>query len=118
MNGVGASFRVSPGGGPVTTGSGTPVPMPEPAYAETMSAITRLMTDPGGRIWVRRRAADGGIDGPIDIITGAGRYIGTLPSGTRLPVAVSVSGLAAYVDADELDVQRLVVRRLPTSWRR
>lgn len=86
-------------------------------FAEFMSVVTSIRTDPQGRIWVQRRDRDGGTTGPIDLVTSDGRYIGTL-AAQPLPDAVSASGLAAWlVTDDELGVERVVVRRLPRSWR-
>lgn len=100
-------------------GTGQPLPFRIPAlpFADVMSVVTRIATDPLGHIRVQRRNADGTPRGPIDLIDAAGRYIGTLPAGQHLPMAVSASGLAAYVEFDELDVPYLVVRRLPVAWR-
>jgi hypothetical protein len=56
-----------------------------------------------------------GAQEPIDLITPDGRYIGTL-HGQEIPRAVSVSGLAAYIVRNELDIEQVVVRRLPGTW--
>lgn len=85
-------------------------------FADVMSVVTSLRTDPHGRIWVQRRHADGSNQGPIDVVTTAGKYIGTLPP-QPLPDAVSASGLAAYIVRDDLGVERVSVRRLPQTWR-
>jgi hypothetical protein len=34
-----------------------------------------------------------------------------------VPSAVSSSGLAAWVERDEFDIEKIVVRRLPGDWR-
>jgi hypothetical protein len=107
----GASF-----GGTGGQGSGTAVLPIEPTFAEYMSVVTSIATDPQGRVWVQRRNRDDTERGPIDLLTAAGRYIGTLPP-QQMPGAVSRSGLAAYVERDDLGVERVVVRRLPQSWR-
>jgi hypothetical protein len=86
-----------------------------PDFAEFMSVITAIRTDPQGRVWIQRRNADGDDRGPVDLVDAMGRYIGTLPP-QPLPAAVSQSGLAAYVERDDLGVQRVAVRRLPGSW--
>lgn len=86
-------------------------------FAEFMAVVTSIRTDPQGRIWVQRRGDDNAVAGPIDLVTAEGRYIGTLPA-QPMPNAVSVSGLAAWVVTDDdLGVERVVVRRLPASWR-
>lgn len=85
-------------------------------FAGVVPAARRLATDPAGRIWVERYAADYATPGPVDLLTADGRYLGTL-AGIPLPEAVSATGLAAWVERDELDVERIVVRRLPGTWR-
>ena len=87
----------------------------EMPFADRMSVLTGVRTDPAGRIWIRRRGPDGAESGPIDLVTGGGRYIGTvLDQG--MPAAVSESNVAAYIERDDLGVERVVVRRLPQSW--
>jgi hypothetical protein len=88
----------------------------EPTFAEVMSVVSGITTDPHGRVWVQRRNADGTAAGPIDLVDAAGRYIGTLPA-QPLPSAVSASGLAAWIERDDLGVERIAVRRLPAGWR-
>jgi hypothetical protein len=85
-------------------------------FAETIPVIFGLRTDPLGRVWVQRTDARQYGPGPIDLFAADGRYIGTLKDGA-LPDAVSPSGRAAYIERDELDVQRVVVKRLPAGWR-
>lgn len=64
------------------------------------------------RIWVQRTALPGET-GPIDILSADGRYFGSLaPGGLRIPRAFGPDGLLAYVERDELDIQRVVVVRL------
>ena len=122
MVGEGGRSGVSVGpppraGGP---GGGRPEALPlnldDIPFAEHMSVVTSLRTDPQGRIWVQRRHPDGSNAGPIDLVTTAGKYIGTLPA-QPLPDAISASGLAAYIVRDDLGVERVTVRRLPASWR-
>lgn len=84
-------------------------------FADTIAAVRALRTTPSGRIWVQRTApADE--PGPLDLITAHGEYLGTT-SAMKLPDAVSASGLAAFIETDEDDVARVVVRRLPAGWR-
>jgi hypothetical protein len=85
-------------------------------FAEVMSVVTGVRTDPSGRIWIQRRHEDGRDAGPIDLANADGRYIGTLPAQS-LPGAVSTSGLAAWVVRDDMGIERVSVRRLPQSWR-
>ena len=85
-------------------------------FLDVIPAVARMQTDPQGRIWAQRTAQDQKQYGPIDILTGDGRYIGTV-TGMRTPAAVSKAGRAAYIEPDEeLGVERVVVRKLPASW--
>jgi hypothetical protein len=103
-------------GGQGQSGQPMQISLDNVPFAEFMAVVTSIRTDPQGRIWVQRRNADSRADGPIDLVTSEGRYIGTLPA-QPLPGAVSRSGLAAWVVTDELGVERVEVRRLPASWR-
>jgi hypothetical protein len=85
-------------------------------FAEFMSVVTNVRTDPLGRVWVQRRNADNSNQGPIDLVTAAGKYIGTL-APQPLPDALSASNLAAYIVRDDMGVERVSVRRLPQAWR-
>ena len=65
------------------------------------------------RIWVARRGPMGQEDGPTDIVTPDGNYIGTLPpEGLRTPDAFGPGGLMAYIERDEMDVPTVRVVRL------
>lgn len=76
--------------------------------------IRYLRTSPEGTIWVRRGSDELGIDGPIDLITADGRYLGTFPrDATDLPAAIGPDGLVAFIEKNDLDVPIVVVRRLP-----
>jgi hypothetical protein len=87
----------------------------ELTFAETIPVLAGLYVDPRGRMWVQRTGREVGPDGSIDLIDASGRYLGTL-NGQKLPAAVSVSGRAAYIERDEMDVEKVVVRKLPTGW--
>ena len=84
-------------------------------FAEYIPVLAGMYVDPRGRMWVQRAGGEVGADGPIDLIDASGRYLGTL-SGQKLPAAVSASGRAAYVERDEMDVEKVVVRKLPAGW--
>lgn len=85
-------------------------------FADHIPAIQRITVDPTGRIWVRRSAERVGRDEPTDLIASDGRYIGTV-TGIEAPRAVSATGLAAWIEKNELDIEQVVVRRLPDSWK-
>lgn len=101
---------------------GTPqtmtIDMPDPIFYPELSVLHALSITWEGRIWVQRRGAYPDTDGPIDVLTPEGDYIGTFPAGaTAMPDAFGPDGLAAFIELDELDVARVVVRRLPASVR-
>lgn len=81
-------------------------------FAETVPIIQALAVDPAGRIWVRRAGSREYDRGPVDLLTPDGRYLGTLPEGTRIPAAFGPDGLVAHIETDDLDVQRVAVGRL------
>ena len=57
-------------------------------------------------------------DGPIDVLTADGEYVGTFTTGaTEMPDAFGPDGLAAFIEFDELHVATIVVRRLPVEAR-
>ena len=78
---------------------------------------SRAWLDYPGRIWVQRTSEQNPVEpGVIDLLRHDGRYIGSL-RGQELPGAVSPGGLAAYITRDEMDIEQVVVRRLPADWR-
>ncbi len=80
--------------------------------------VRSLRTSPRGTIWVRRSGPEPGSNGPIDLITADGRYLGSFaPDATGLPSAFGPDGLVAFVRRNDLDVQTVVVRRLPAEIR-
>jgi hypothetical protein len=105
-----------------STGGGMPAAQIEQSvqrmeFAETMPLIDDLAATPAGKIWVVRTPQRGVGDGPIDVVGADGTYVGTLPAGTDVPAAFARDGRAAYIERDEWDVPRVVVRRLPAAWR-
>jgi hypothetical protein len=84
-------------------------------FADVMPVIQGLAVDRAGRLWVQRSARQAGRDdGPIDLLTEQGDYLGTI-TGVGMPAAFG-AGRAAWIEADVLGVQRVVVRALP-AWR-
>ncbi|MCY4571775.1 MAG: 6-bladed beta-propeller [Gemmatimonadetes bacterium] len=85
---------------------------PESFYP-ALPVILWVRTTWDGRIWVMRRGDEFFEDGPIDVLTADGDYIGTYPAGaTKMPDAFGPDGLAAFIELDELDVATVVVRRV------
>ena len=67
---------------------------------------------------MQRRGDEPQSDGPIDVLTAEGEYVGTYATGaTAMPDAFGPDGLAAFIEFDEFDVARVVVRRLPSEVR-
>jgi hypothetical protein len=81
-----------------------------------IQVIERIAADWQDRIWVERASGNPGEPGPTDVITADGDYVGTLaPDGLRTPRAFGPDGLAAWIETDDLDVQHVVVARIPSS---
>ena len=90
----------------------------EQRYYPEIPVLRGLATTWDGRIWVQRRGEEPGTDGPIDVLTVGGEYVGTYPTdATEMPDAFGPNGLAAFIEFDEMDVARVVVRRLPAQVR-
>ncbi len=82
------------------------------SFPDEIPVIANLAVDWSDRIWVQRSALPGET-GPTDILTANGRYFGTIaPDGLRIPNAFGPGGLLAYIERDELDIQRVRVVRL------
>lgn len=87
-------------------------------FHHEIPVVRDLRTSREGTIWVLRRGDAPDSDGPIDLITADGRYLGSLPDDdTGLPSAFGPEGLVAYVERDDLEVPTVVVRRLPPGVR-
>ena len=81
-------------------------------YYHELSVIQDLQTSPEGTIWIRRSGADPIAEGPIDVLTPDGRYLGSYPSDTLMPAAFGPNGLLAFIETDELGLQTVLVARL------
>ena len=82
-------------------------------FADEVPVLYGVKVDWEDRIWVERRGPTGDDDGPTDIVTPDGDYIGTLPpDGLRTPDAFGPGGLMAYIELDEMDVPTVRVVRL------
>ena len=82
-------------------------------FHPVVPVIRGLATTWDGHIWVVRRGEEPLSDGPIDVLTADGRYLGSYPAGaTEMPDAFGPGGLVAFVEKDELDVETVVVKRV------
>lgn len=83
------------------------------AFAQEIPVIAELAVDRQDRIWIARAGAGGDGEGPTDILTADGYYMGTLPAdGLRIPDGFGPDGLMVYIESDEMDVQTVRVVRL------
>jgi hypothetical protein len=78
--------------------------------ADVIPVINELAAGPQGSLWIKR-SLGGPTPGPIDVFEADGTYTGTLAAGSPFPIAVLGDRIAA-VQADESDVERLVVYRI------
>ena len=87
-------------------------------FYHEIPVVRTLRTSWDGTIWVLRRGDEPASDGPIDLLTPDGRYIGTYAAAaTETPDAFGPDGLAAFIERDAFDVPTVVVRRLPSGGR-
>jgi hypothetical protein len=114
--GGGRTFSIGSGGGQPLSEAQIEEQIKNMQFAEMIPATNRIVVDLSGRIWVERSPERFGQPGPTDLISADHRYIGTL-QGTITPRAVSRSGLAAWVERNDVDVEQIVVRRLPADWK-
>ncbi len=119
-------IRITAGGGGGGGGSGRGSAPPSGAemermmgemqFADTIPALAGLRVAPSGKLWIERTAQTWGERGPVDLVTPEGEYLGTITS-IRLPDAISRGGRAAFIEYDDDDVARVIVRQLPANWR-
>jgi 6-bladed beta-propeller len=113
--GGGVSFGGAGSGQPLTDAQ-IQAQLDRMEFADMIPAITHITTDPTGRIWVLRRPAKVGDEAPFDLLRADGTYIGTVEKQS-VPRAISRTGLAAWIEKNDLDIEQVVVRRLPDSWK-
>lgn len=80
--------------------------------ADEIPVVVDMRTTWEGEIWVRRRGEDLLSDGPIDVLTADGRYLGSYPSDTAMPTAFGPGGLLVFIERDEVGLHRVVVKRV------
>ena len=90
----------------------------EMEFFHEIPVVRSLKTSWEGNVWVLHRGDEGTEGNPIDLISPDGRYLGTFaPGSTAMPSAFGPDGLAAFVETDDMDVQYVVVKRLPEGVR-
>ncbi len=83
------------------------------SFYPVIPVIRRVRATWEGRIWVMRQGDELLEDGPIDVLTADGEYVGTYRTGaTKMPDAFGPDGLIAFIELDEFDVASVVVRRV------
>jgi hypothetical protein len=102
---VGTGMKVQTTGGIRTCDANEVVE--QRGVADVIPVIDDIAEGPNGTLWVRRTTGPGG-PRPIDVFNPDGSYLGTLPDDTPFPVAVLGSRLVT-IEADEVDVERLVI---------
>ena len=80
-------------------------------FFDEVSIIRDQKTGWDGEIWVQRHGQEpGDNNGPIDVLTMDGGYVGMYPAGAiQMPSAFGPDGLVAFIERDELDVKTVVV---------
>ena len=82
-------------------------------FADEIPVIAEMAVDPEGRFWITRSPVEVGGERLTDLLTAEGDYLGTLPAGgLAIPDAFGPDGLMAYIETDEVGVQRVRVTRL------
>jgi len=112
-----AGVRMVGGSGSPRSSSRTDQIVESIVFADVLPVIRDLAVDYDDRLWIQRHGETFFDDGPIDIVTAEGDYIGTLPA-MRMPDAFGPDGMAAWMERGaEVEVERVIVRRLPASLR-
>ena len=82
-------------------------------FAAQIPVIEAMGVDSEDRIWISRTGNGGASDGPTDVFSADGQYLGTLaPDQIHIPTAFGPDGLMAYVEMDDLGVPVVHVVRL------
>jgi len=87
-------------------------------YADMMPALSDVRLSPTGELWVERfepGARPNDRFGPIDVFAADGAYLGTLPAGASLPIAILPDDRIIVSEKDAFDVERLVLLRIRRS---
>lgn len=86
------------------------------SFYPEIPVVVELAADRLGRLWVERSGERPGEDGPVDLLSRDGEYLGSLPAGTLgIPEAFGPRGLIAVRETDEFDVATIRVLELSTD---
>ncbi len=92
--------------------SGQAQAIEEMQFLPEVPVLYALRTTWEGNLWVQRRGEEPAVDlGPIDVLTPAGRYLGTLDGRMRMPDEFGPDGLVVFIERDEFDVPVIEVKR-------
>jgi len=106
------------GASPSTSGQVSNLQAPEREFYPEIPVLREIATTWEDRIWVRRRGEEWLDNGPLDVVTASGRYVGTFAAdATRIPDAFGPHGMAALIVRNDLGVAGVVVLRLPAAVR-
>lgn len=81
-------------------------------FEATIPWISQIAVGPAEELWVRRKQVGSLVEGPIDVFSSDGSYVGTLPAETPFPVLFLPDGRIGVIERDSLDVDRLAIRRI------
>lgn len=85
----------------------------EAVFYDEVQVVQGLDATWNGLLWVRRSTSAGDPEGPVDVLSADGKYVGTYPAGTVVPDAFGPNGLAAFIETGEYDMKTVRVARLP-----
>lgn len=83
--------------------------------ADEVPVFLDLRTTWNGQIWIRRRGDDLLSDGPIDVVTPDGHYLGSYPADTPMPDAFGPHGRVAFIETGDLGEYTVRVSRVPPA---
>jgi hypothetical protein len=79
-------------------------------FADVIPVLANMAVDGAGRLWIERTGRRVTEEGPVDVVTADGEYMGTV-EGITLPDAFGADGRVVFVESDDLGVPRVVVKR-------
>jgi hypothetical protein len=86
------------------------------SFYPEVPVIVGLAADLAGRLWVERSGEMPGEDGPVDLLSSEGVYLGSLPGGSLgIPEAFGPGGLVAVRETDEFDVATIRILEVPAG---